>query len=130
MEEQFNNMDRLTKKYVKDAGVHKPASDFLSNVMTAIDEKKTQTIVYQPLITKKVWWIIGVVALASLIVLFLYPTSSISYLNNIDLTQNLAFENPFQDIKFSKTLVYGIGFLGLFLLQIPVLKKYNEQSYQ
>lgn len=130
MEEQFNNMDRLTKKYVKDAGVHKPSGDFLSNIMTAIEEKKSHANVYQPLISKRAWWIIGVVALASFVILFLYPTSSISYLNEIDLTKNIAFENPFQDIKFSKTLVYGIGFLGLFLLQIPVLKRFSEQSYQ
>jgi hypothetical protein len=130
MEEQFNNMDRLTKKYVKDAGVHQPSGNFLMNVMTALEEKKSHAIVYQPLISKKAWWIIGSIALASIVVLYLYPTSSISYLNEIDLTKKLAFENPFQNIKFSKTLVYGIGFLGLFLLQIPVLKRFNEQSYR
>lgn len=130
MEEQFSNMDRLTRKYVKDAGIHKPSGNFLMNVMSALEDKKSQATVYQPLISKKAWWIIGAVAMASVVVLYLYPTSSISYLNDLNLTQKLAFKNPFPDIKFSKTLVYGIGFLGLFLLQIPVLKRFSEQSYQ
>ena len=129
MEEQFKNMDRLTKKYIKDAGMQKPSKDFLRNVMTALDEKPSTSIAYQPLISKKVWWGLAITAIACIVMLYLFPTSSISYVNDFDLTRQLTFKNPFEKLQFSKSIIYGIGFLGLSLVQIPFLKKYIEQRY-
>ena len=54
MEKQSENIDRITKKIIKDAGLHQPSVDFFSNVMEAIEAQSTSTsIVYKPLISKR-----------------------------------------------------------------------------
>ena len=134
MEEQFKNIDRLTRKLVKEAGTYKPSPDFLHNVMTTVNAKVADQKVYQPLISKKVWRIISILAIISLIALYFYPATGNSYINEFNLAEKLSFNNPFTNpfagITFSKTIIYGIGFLGLFLIQIPFLKSFMERRYQ
>ena len=128
MEEQFKNIDKLTEKLVKEAGIHKPSANFLNNVMLAVEQKSIKRV-YEPLISRSTWWIIGILSVALLIVLFIFPFTQLPFVSDLELSQKLNFENPFSGIEFSKTTVYAVGFLGLFLIQIPFLKRLAEQRY-
>lgn len=128
MEEQFKNIDKLTEKLVKEAGLHQPSASFLTNVMSALEQKSIKQI-YEPLISKSAWIVIGVLFIASLVLLYFNSSSQLILFKDLHLSEKLNFQNPFSAIEFSKTTVYAIGFLGLFLIQIPFLKRLVEQKY-
>ena len=127
MEEQYKHLDKRTKELIKEAGTYKPSADFLSNVMSAVELKAKQEV-YKPLISKTTWFIICTLLLAWIIVFYMYPTSYSSVFKNMDLTNIMSFDNPFSGYEISKNLIYGLGFLGLFLVQIPFLKNYMEKN--
>ncbi len=127
MEEQYKHLDKRTKGLIKEAGTYKPSADFLSNVMSAV-EVIAKKEAYKPLISKSSWFVIFALLLAWMIVFYVYPSSYSSIFKNVEFTNGLSFDNPFSGYEFSKTLVYGLGFLGLFLVQIPFLKRYMEKS--
>ncbi len=131
MEKQSNNIDRITKKIIKDAGLEQPSSDFFSNVMEAIESQSVSpSIVYQPLISKKVWMALFALTAAVLVLLFIFPVfSETSLINPITIPEQFKFEFNFPEMHLSKTTIYGIGFLSLFLLQIPFLKRQLNNSY-
>lgn len=128
MEEQFKNIDKLTEKLVKEAGIHKPSPNFLNNVMSAVEQKSVKRV-YEPLISRSAWLVIGVLSVTLLIVLLIFPFVQLPFISDLQLSQKLDFQNPFSAIKFSKTTVYAVGFLGLFLIQIPFLKRLSERKY-
>lgn len=127
MEEQYKHLDEQTKSLIKEAGTYKPSADFLGNVMAAV-EVRARKETYKPLISKTSWVVICGLLLAWITVFYFYPSSYSSVFKNIDLTNTLSFENPFSGYEFSKTLTYGLGFLGLFLVQVPFLKRYMEKK--
>ena len=126
MEEQYRNIDKKTQELIKDAGTYEPSADFLRNVMSAV-EVVAKKEVYKPLISKTSWFVICALLLVWMVVFYIYPSSYSSVFKSVDLSNDLNFENPFSDYEFSKTLGYGLGFLGLFLVQIPFLKSYMEK---
>jgi len=129
MEEQFKNIDKFTSDLVKEAGIQMPSADFFNNVMMAVERTSIKEA-YKPLISKNLWFVIGALFIALMAVLYFSPLSQLAFISDLNLTEKLSLENPLANIKFSKTLVYGIGFLGLFIAQIPFLKYYYiEKSY-
>jgi len=126
MEEQFKHFDKKIQKLIKEAGTYKPSANFLSNVMSTVESKATRQV-YKPLISRTSWFLIGGLLAAWMVVFYLYPSSYSSIFKDFNLTEKLTVENPFTEVKFSKTLMYGLGFLGLFLVQIPFLKRYMEK---
>lgn len=130
MEKQSENIDRITKKIIKDAGLHQPSSDFFSNVMEAIETQSTSaSIVYQPLISKKTWMLLSTITVAFLVLLFVFPVfSETSLINPITIPEQFKFNFTLPEMKLSKTAIYGVGFLSLFLLQIPFLKRQLNNS--
>ena len=131
MEKQSKNIDRITKKIIKDAGLEQPSADFFSNVMEAIESQSTSpSIVYQPLISKKVWILLFALTAAVLVLLFIFPVfSETSLINPITIPEQFKFSFNLPEMKLSKTTIYGVGFLSLFLLQIPFLKRQLNNSY-
>ena len=128
MEEQFKNIDRLTEKLVKDAGIHKPSANFLSDVMSKV-ERKAILQEYKPLISRSTWLIIGTLFAASFVALYFSSSPELSLLQDLNIFEKLSFEIPISEFQVPKTMVYAIGFLGLFLFQIPFLKNYLKSSY-
>jgi hypothetical protein len=126
MEEQFKDFDKKTQKLIKEAGTYKPSANFLSNVMSTIENKATRQV-YKPLISRTSWFVIGGLLVVWMLVAYLYPSSYSSVFKEFNLTEKLAIENPFAVVEFSKILMYGLGFLGLFLVQVPFLKRYMEK---
>jgi hypothetical protein len=111
---------------VKEAGVYEPSPAFLNKVMASLEGKEVKEV-YQPLISKKIWWVLAAFFAALLIFLALSPVSDSAVTYNLDFLQKVQIGNVFSHIKFSKILIYGIGFLGLFLIQIPFLKHQFEK---
>jgi len=130
MEKESKNIDRITKKIIKDGGLEQPSPDFFSNVMEAIASQSTSpSMVYQPLISKKVWMLLFVLTAAVLVLLFIFPVfSETSLINPITIPEQYKFSFNLPKMKLSKTAIYGVGFLSLFLLQIPFLKRQLNNS--
>jgi hypothetical protein len=128
MEEQFKNIDRLTEKLVKDAGIHKPSANFLSDVMSAVNQTAIKQE-YKPLISRATWFIIGALFAASFVGLYFYSSPELSVLQDLNIFEKMSFKMPVSEFQFPKTVVYAIGCLGLFLFQIPFLKNYLKTNY-
>lgn len=126
MEEQFKEIDRITKKLVTEAGTHKPSAQFLETVMNAVSQEKVIQP-YKPLISKTAWLFIGIGFFVMMLALYSVPSGQLSFLKEINFSANFRVKNPFSEVKITKTAVYGIVFLGLFLIEIPFLKRYLEK---
>lgn len=126
MEEQFKEIDRITKKLVTEAGTHKPSAQFLETVMNAVSQEKVIQP-YKPLISKTAWLFIGIGFFVMILALYSVPSGQLSFLKEINFSANFRVKNPFSEVKITKTAVYGIVFLGLFLIEIPFLKRYLEK---
>ncbi len=131
MEKQSKNIDRITKNIIKDGGLHQPSTNFLSNVMEAIETQSvSQPIVYKPLISKTKWGILFVITVLILVLIFIFPVFSETPLfSQLTIPEGFNFEFNLPEMKLSKTTIYGVGFLALFFIQIPFLKQQLEKSY-
>jgi len=129
MEEQSKKQDQIIKKLIVEAGTESPSPDFKLKLMEAIREKAEQKVVYKPLITRKTWIGIAAVFIGIIVISVLFPTTGL--LSGLGLEPS-KFETGISLPKpeFSKTFIYGVLFLSLFLFQVPFLKKYVEAKYQ
>ena len=130
MEKPSKNIDKLTQKIIKEGGMHQPSDSFLQNVMETVSLQTVQQEIYRPLISKKIWVFILIMLITIVVIQYLTPPLEESFLSQFNIAGKLSFENPFSDVKISKTILYGFGFLALFLIQIPFLKHYFEKDYQ
>jgi len=118
-------IEKFTKHIFDEIGLEKPSSSFVENVMGEIEILGDTRIVYKPLISKRVWFII----LISCIALFLWsainPTESAIF-QDIKINVNL---NIFKNLVFSDTVIYGISVLGvLCIAQVLFLKnRFDKQ---
>ncbi len=128
MEEQFKKQDQILKKLIVEAGDEAPSPEFKAKLMDAIREKAEHKIVYKPLIPAKAWAGVAVLFIAVAVIAVLFPSTGLLSKLGID---TLSFESGINLPKpeFSKTFVYGVIFLSLFLLQVPFLKKLVEARY-
>jgi hypothetical protein len=136
MNEQVNSkLDNLTKKIINEVEIKNPSFDFTSKVMsqvTALQESKITT--YEPLISKKSWFVISTGFLALIVYLvFSTETTSLGWFNSIDfsvLTNNKITEAMFS-FAVSKTLMYAIVFFGLaWFVQIGLIKNHFNKRLQ
>ncbi|MCF6307932.1 MAG: hypothetical protein L3J09_08250 [Flavobacteriaceae bacterium] len=129
MEKPSKKIESFTGNLIKEAGLQQPSVDFFANVMNAVEIEKIQKpIVYQSLISKQTWIILLVASVIVTGLLFIFPSSSETIVNLPNLNfEKLLFQLP--ELHFSKITIYGIGFLGLFLVQIPFLKRQLNKSY-
>ena len=123
MEQSKHTWDSASKKVLNEAGLEKAPEDVMANIMAAIATAGVQHIKYKPLISKKslLLTLLGFIALF-VILIFSVPIEKY-YMDDVDLTIGERFTAVLGSIKFSKTVLYGVGFLGLFLIQIPFLKR-------
>lgn len=123
--EKHNMEEEFFKKIVKEAGREKASPDFLKNVMSAIEAKQTSSLVYKPLISRNVWFVLVVIICFSIFGLFLITT-------DYSLNWNFGFMNYISvpKINLSSTMLYAIGFVSLFFLQIPFLQNYMRDQYK
>ena len=124
-------LDDLSRKVIGKTSVKSTSMDFTSTVMSqikAINNSKVTT--YVPLISKRIWSLIGFGFAAIVVYVVCFASSSnSSWLNtwNLDTFQSLdlGFNNPIASFDVSQVTMYAIVFLALMLcVQIPVLKYY------
>ena len=129
MEKSNKEIEKSIYKLVKDAEIEQPSPNFLSNVMEAVSKHTVKQKVYQPLISKKVWFALAASLILGIVLLNIVPITSTGFLSQYALTDQLSLNINLPEFKASKTMIYGIGFLGLFILQIPFIKYYHNKRY-
>ncbi len=120
--------DDILQKWMDEAGLETPSPSFTDRVMQAVGKKTVSKTIYKPLIGKKGWWMVAAAFVLCVGWLYFYPMGEISYLNEISV-KGPEIKNPFENLKVSRTTLYAIGFLGLFLLQLPLLKSLINKQY-
>jgi len=128
MEAPFNKQDEIIKKLLQEAPLEKPSLDFSNNVMQQLEKQKASQT-YRPLISKTAWGAIAVIFILGLLWVYFNPASNMYDVGNLTFTEKLKIKNPFEAFAFSKTTQYAIGFMVLFLLQIPFLKRILEKNH-
>ena len=130
MERQYKNIDKVTQNLIKDAGLQKPSHDFTSRVMEVVNAGVAQKV-YQPLISKRAWFVLVAVFVGSLLWISYSSTGlDLTFIDKLDLSNKLTVKNPFEGIEIPRSVIYSVGFMSLFLLQIPFLKRLIEQRYE
>lgn len=129
MDEPFKHSEDLLKKMIKDAGLSKPSSNFAQSVLASVQANSRPQPIYRPLLSKKVWIILLAIILIAFIGIYYLPFSNEqSLLEKAGLTNSFDFRLSLPDFRISRTLTYAIGFMALFLIQIPFLKRYLEKA--
>ena len=130
-----HRLDKLAKKAVKLSAIESPSLDFTTNVMEQIEATQTSHItVYKPLISKRAWFIIAVLAIGGFgYAIFGGDLQNTIWLEAIDF--NILSDNKVTDmisgISFSKILSYAIGLGGLaWFVQISLTKNLIEKRLQ
>ena len=124
MEKSSKNIDMITRNIVRSGGLHQPSANFMENVMGAISKEESRRVSYTPLIPKRVWIIlcVGIVALFTYLI-FIADADYVLWGNLMLFERISTIDLSLPELNLSKEMIYGIGFLGLFLLQIPFLKR-------
>jgi len=124
MEKSSKKIDKITQEIIRSGGLHKPSDHFMENVMEVVSTLESEKISYSPLISKKIWTILSLTFMAIIAYVLLFSNADYAFLENLVLFDKMAaFDLSLPEMKLSKEIIYGIGFLGLFLLQIPLLKR-------
>ena len=128
------HLDSLAKKVIKSSAIKSPSADFTANIMKQIEHVAIgKSIVYKPLISKYGWF--GIIALLVGISMYMVfgNVEGLSMLESVDYSviSNNKVTDALSGIKFSKTLMYAIGFFGLvFFIQIPLMKHYMNKRLE
>ncbi len=122
MEKSHDKLEKITSKWVEEAGVEQPSPNFVNNVMGVIDAKASRQQVYRPLISLRGWLWVAALVVGSIALVYYLPEGQNGLFTNLE-APSVSFERPFQGVELSKTMIYAIGFLALFLVQIPFLKR-------
>ena len=130
MEKRSKDLHEFTQKRVKEAGLETAPVGLYQRIMNTVELIPVGQFIYKPLISKKAWIWIGVIALAILAILVLLPWGGSAYVGQVRESINFSWENPLANIKLSKTAIYAILGIGLFLLQIPILKRQLDKRYK
>jgi hypothetical protein len=123
MEKPSKNLDKLMHQLIKDAGVEKPSSGFKNRVMESIAAQSIPQKSYEPLISKRAWVAIALVIVVGIVIMYLLPSEN-SVMENLGVSLKFDVDFDLPKFQISKTFTYAIGFLALFLIQIPFLKRY------
>lgn len=133
MKEQANTqVEKLVDKMMESSALESPSVDFTSQILSKINTlKQSKTMVYEPLISKKIWVLI-ISGCIALVVYAFFSTSSesSSWLSTVDYSKlpNFNISERLSTITFSKTMMYAIVLLSLMVfVQIPLLKNYYDK---
>lgn len=134
--EENKKLDDFIRKSINEVGLENPSVDFTNLVMSKIkvDSEKSTVFIYQPLITRKTWFIIiMVVAAVFAYVIFGHSNKEATWLSVIQLNKLTSFNliGSIPNIPVSTTFIYGIMAVTFFVwVQILVLKKRFDKAYK
>lgn len=129
------HFDKLAKKVMQSSLLESPSLDFTNNVMAEVKANVASDItVYEPLISKRTWFILSVLFTGGLIYSLLGTDfESLGWIGEIDFSviSNNKVTEALGGITVSKILAYAIGFFGLvFFIQIPMMKHYFDKRLE
>lgn len=122
------HLENLVEKAMQHSSLEAPSLNFTAAIMSQINAKKSITTTYQPLITRRVWILIGGGFIASLVFIIMMTKSEGSlWFSTFDLNLEKVGD-LLNTIHLPKTAIYGIGLFAISLLvQIPILKNYFDK---
>ena len=133
MENEDKRIEDLVNKFMANDSLEKAPINFTDDVMSKIESlSESKTIVYKPLISKYVWWLLGIGFVALIFNIIFNKSNDSSSLSerynlpevSFDLFSNLS-------IDFTNTLLYATVLLAIMVaVQIPLLKHYFNQKLQ
>ena len=133
-------MEQLVEKMMKKTSLDTPSLDFTSNIMSKVlDIKTSETTVYNPLISKKVWMMIGFGVLTLLIyIVFGATTENSGFISKIDFSMltnnkigNMVSNMEWSNFHVSKAFGYAFMSLGIMIcIQILFLKRHFNQRFE
>lgn len=114
--------DALTRKYVNEAGLDKAPEGTYDAIMQQIEALNVYSMTYKPLISRKGWVLIISFFVLFLVGVFWVPIEKF-YLNNLSEVGSFKLFEAINNLELSPITLYALGFLGLFLIQLPFLKR-------
>lgn len=124
MEKQYKDEDQLIKQLINEAGLEQPSGAFSKNVMSAIQRRSVPMPEYVPLISAKAWRALAALTLVVICILILVPFEGVSVLQKYAHIDRISLPYTFPTFKVSNSMLYGIIFTALFLVEIPFLKRF------
>nr|WP_299342082.1 hypothetical protein [Allomuricauda sp.] len=119
--------DRL-KRAIDEVGLEKPSKMFTTNVLNVIQRKMVEYSQPAPLISKKGWALVIFIFAGCCSLFLFYPNEGIQWFRTLEQLNAQFPQGLFDGIKISKTAVFAISLMGLFLLQLPfLLQLVNKQ---
>ena len=134
MENEDKKIENLVNKLLANDSLEKAPANFTDAVMSKLQfASESKPIVYNPLIPKYVWWLLGLGFIALVINIVLNKSSDSSSLSERYNLPELSFDllNKLS-MDVSNILMYATVLLALMVaIQIPILKQYfnNRLSY-
>lgn len=126
----IKELDDFSKKYIKDIDTEKLSPEFTSELMKKIQVLNVYKVqAFTPLISKKVWFLIGLLLVAILSIPFNSNEESILSVPELDVTflNKFQLSNLFESVSISNTTFSIICLFGLMIfIQFIYLKKYFE----
>ncbi|MCB0445028.1 MAG: hypothetical protein R2812_07740 [Gelidibacter sp.] len=131
-ENEDKPIEKLITKVMQTSTLETPSFDFSSQVMSHIEAfENNKVIIYQPLISKKVWAVIFGCFVAFMVCIFMTTSKDTSRWTNA-LNFSMFFNNDISKllsgVVFSKTTTYILMIATVMLLvQLPMLKSYFDK---
>ncbi|MFC4268647.1 hypothetical protein [Polaribacter marinivivus] len=126
----IKELDDFSKKYIKDIDTEKLSPEFTSELMKKIQVLNVYKVQpFTPLISKKVWFLIGLLLVAILSIPFNSNEESILSVPELDVTflNKFQLSNLIESVSISNTTFSIICLFGLMIfIQFIYLKKYFE----
>ena len=126
----IKELDNFSKKYIKDIDTEKLSPEFTSELMKKIQVLNVYKVQsFTPLISKKVWFLIGFLLVAILSIPFNSNEESILSVPELDVTflNKFQLSNLFESVSISNTTFSIICLFGFMIfIQFIYLKKYFE----
>lgn len=133
--EENKELDNFIRKSMNEVGVENPSVDFTNLVMSKIkvDSETNSVFMYQPLISKKTWFIIiTLVTTIFAYVIFSLPNTEATWLSVVQWNKLTSFNlmGSIPNISVSSTFIYSILAVVFFVwVQILFLKKRVDKAY-
>lgn len=128
---QNNQEDALMKKYFQEIELKQPTKNFTNNIMAVLaKEKKLSLVNNEPLISKKMWFLIALFVGSCVYFVFRNEKSSKFSFPSYDFNfiSGIEIPNLLPSITISNAMVYIFGFFTLlFFIQVFYLKNYFEK---
>lgn len=135
----INELDAFAKKHIQEMEVERPSANFTSSIMKSILSESTfKKITYEPLISKKVWFLI----LAAVASLFFIPLErggrSEELWDKVDFSVDFSFVDTAQVSGFFDALNFNLSSYSTYALflcavmiavQVVVLKNYFSSKF-